>query len=132
MGVRFPSVFSKTFVGPLPAGSAETVVLVSPPLTLPLDFATVIILCSANITPGASTTSFTYNLRRGTTTAGTILTFAGGWTFPIIAGNPTGTLMHINDTPGAAAGVQYALTVQTNGATAAGAWNDGYITAFCL
>jgi len=37
MGVRFPSVSSTTFIGPLPASAAETALITSPTLNLSLD-----------------------------------------------------------------------------------------------
>lgn len=131
MGVRFPSVSSTTFVGPLPANATETVILTTPPLTLSLDFAQVFLIWLACIITGASTTSLGYRIRRGTSIAGA---FIGAivWQQTNVAGNFVNMSGAYVDTPGAIAAQQYSLTVVQVGATAAGSYQDGSLLAFAL
>jgi hypothetical protein len=131
MGVRFPSVFTNTFVGPLPANATETVVLTTPPLNLALDFATVFLQWCASINPGTSTTALLYRLRRGTTAAGTLVgtSFNSGTLTVGVALTVSGCYF---DTPGAVAGQQYSLTVSQTADTVAGVWIDGALLAYAL
>lgn len=131
MGVRFPSVQSNTFIGPLPASGAETVVLTTPPLTLTLDFAQVILLWAFTFVAGTGTTSCSFRLRRGTTVSGALINLQVPNAPAVAAANAnySGTYF---DTPGAVAGQQYSLTIVQNGATAAGTFPDGALIAFAL
>jgi hypothetical protein len=131
MGVRFPSVQTNTFVGPLPASAVETVVLTTPPLTLPLDGAVVILLWMAMIAGGATTTDLDFRLRRGTTSAG-VQVGATSWNLTAVVGSGRALGGWYFDTPGAVAGIQYSLTVAQVGATGAGTFNDGALLAFAL
>lgn len=131
MGVRFPSVASTTFIGPFPATAAETIVLTTPPLTIPLDFAQIILMCSACITAGTGVISHTFRVRRGTALTGVQVNLAP-WGSLSTAGSNTMYSFWYVDTPGAVAGQQYSLTVAQNGATAAGVWVDGALLAFAL
>lgn len=131
MGVRFPSVASTTFIGPIPANATETVILTTPPLTLSLDFSQVILLWSCSILAGTSTTSFVFRIRRGTTAAGTTI-FQTSWPFTIAAGSTFSGGGSYVDTPGAVAGQQYSFTLVQTAATVAGTYNDGALIAFAL
>lgn len=131
MGVHFPSVFSNTFVGPLPANATETVVLVSPPINLPLDNAQVIVNWFANVIAGTNTTAFAYRIRRGTGTTGPLIA-PGPWSQTVTAGNSVHLSGTYADTPGVVAGQQYALTIVQSAASAAGTFNDGGIAVFVL
>ena len=131
MGVRFPSVASNTFIGPLPASVAETIVLTTPPLTLPLDFSQVFLFWFANMTAGTGTNTLSFRIRRGTTLTGALLG-APPWSIAIAAGNAGFHSGCYIDTPGAVAGQQYSLTVVQTTATAAGTWADGNLVAFAL
>jgi hypothetical protein len=131
MGVRFPSVASNTFVGPLPASAAETVVLTTPPINEPVDNAQVLFVWQATIITGTSQTAVRFGLRRGTTTAGPLLG-TGQWIYAIAAalqGTYGGCYF---DLPGIVAGQQYSLTYIQQGATVAGTWNDGCLIAMVL
>lgn len=131
MGVRFPSIATTFFVGPLPASAVETVILTTPPLNISLDFAQIIICWACNITAGTGTTGLTFRVRRGTTTGGPSVT-ATAWPLTLAAGNTgIGSGCYV-DTPGAVAGQQYSLTVIQTGATVAGVYNDGCLLAFAL
>jgi hypothetical protein len=131
MGVRFPSVATNTFVGPLPASAVETVVLTTPPINEPIDNAQVLLFWMANLTPGASTTSLVWRLRRGTTTAGVALGLTT-WGFTTAAGNFVTNSGWYFDFPGVVAGQQYSLTVSQTADTVAGAWADGALIAMVL
>lgn len=131
MGVRFPSVISNTFVGPLPAGAGETVVLTTPPISEPIDGAQVILLWQASITAGASVTSHVFHLRRGTTATDTGVG-AGPWTDQIAAAAGRTSSGFYFDFPGVVAGQQYSLTVIQTAATGAGTWLDGALLAMVL
>jgi hypothetical protein len=131
MGVRFPSVFSTTFIGPLPVGAGETVCLTTPAFTPPLDGATIVILWNASISAGASVTSNNFRIRRGVDITGVQIA-----TNPFNLVTSGGTLNALSgivvDTPGAVTGVQYTLTVQQISSTGAGTWRDGIVFAFAL
>jgi hypothetical protein len=131
MGVRFPSVASNVFVGPFPASAAETTVLVTPPLSEPIDNAQVLLWWMASITPGTSTTSLVFRIRRGLALAGASIGL-GTWSFTTVAGNLTTVSGCYQDFPGIAAGQQYQLTVVQTADTVAGVWVDGCITAMIL
>lgn len=131
MGVRYPSVQTNTFIGPLPANANETVVLTTPPLTLPLDGATVLLLWMGSITAGTGTTSMFYRIRRGTTTGG-VLVNVGQWVTTTVAANLLCMSGWYFDTPGGVAGQQYSLTVAQIAASGAGIWSDGALLAFAL
>ena len=131
MGVRFPTVASNTFVGPLPASAAETVVLTTPGISEPIDNAQVLLLWTASITPGTSTTSLVYRIRRGTTTGGALVN-ASTFSFTTVAANLTTVSGWYFDSPGTVAGQQYSLTVVQTADTVAGAWVDGALIAMVL
>lgn len=131
MGVRFPSVASTTFIGPLPATAAETVILTSPLLNPTQDNAQVFILWACDILAGTGTTALVFRIRRGTTAAGALVN-AAAWTHTLAAGNTAVLNGVYPDVPGAIAGQQYSLTVSQTGATAAGTFNDGSLLVFAL
>lgn len=131
MGVRYPSVASTTFVGPLPASAVETVVLVTPPLTPPLDLAQIFLHWMCSVLAGTSVTSHVWRIRRGTTAAGTLIG-AAVWTETIAAGETDVSGGCYVDSPGAVAGQQYALTLVQTAATVAGTFNDGCLLVYSL
>lgn len=131
MGVRFPSVQSNTFLGPLPASNVETVVLVSPPLTPSQDGAIILIFWTAVIIPGTGTASLQFNIRRGTTASGAQF-LNNRFVNAVTAGAQAVTSGFYFDVPGPVGGQQYALTCVQQTATAAGTWQDGAIFAFAL
>ena len=131
MGVRFPSVSSNVLVSGVLVTTAETVICTTPQLTLPLDFAQVIILFFCALTTGVGTTNINWKIRRGTTVAGAVvagpgvnLTAAAG-TNPYVSGVAV-------DVPGAVAGQQYSLTLTQFAATGNGAVDDAVMLAFAL
>lgn len=130
MGVRFPSVSSGTLQNPLPANATETVVALTPPLTITLDFAQIFIFWLFNITAGTGTTAVAFRVRRGNTVAGLLVSGVDAHT--LAAGNQANVIGFTVDTPGAVAGQQYCLTLLQTGATGAGVANDIVILAFSL
>ena len=132
MGVRFPSVSSSTFVGPLPANATETVICTTPPLTLPLDFAMVMLFWEWSMTSGTATTSIIMRLRRGTTVSGTLVNTNNYTISTPTAGNAYLLTGCFFDTPGAVGPIQYSLTTQQNAATGAGTNLEVALMAFAL
>jgi len=131
MGARYGSVSSTTFVGPLPASAAETVVLTSPAFSPPVDAAQVQLLWSCQITAGTGTTALVFRLRRGTSVSGALV-FAAGWTLTLAAGNNgIGSGVYV-DSPGVIGGQQYSLTVVQTAASGAGTFVDGCLLLFAL
>jgi hypothetical protein len=131
MGVRFPTVASTTFIGPLPANATETAVLTTPGLNLPIDNAQVLLFFMAVMTAGTSVTSHVFRIRRGTTTGGTLVG-AAGWSQTIAAAAFGTSSGWYADSPGVAAEQQYTLTVVQTAATVAGTWTDGSLIAVVL
>ena len=131
MGVRFPSVQTNTFIGPLPASAAETVLCTTPPLSLPLDFAVVFLFWTFALTAGTGTTSVSFNIRRGPTITGALVT-PNTWAQAIAAGALGLMSGNVFDAPGAVGGQQYSLTMTQNGATAAGTPGNVGLLAFAL
>jgi len=131
MGVRLASVFSTTFIGPLPANATETLVLTTGPIGLAEDGAAVILLWTCNITTGTSTTSLKYALRRGplvTSPLVNVSTFAQ----TSAAGNFTNaTGVYVDNAAGVSV-PQYSLTVVQTAASVAGTFVDGCLLAFVL
>jgi hypothetical protein len=131
MGVRFPSASSTTIVTVNPASATEAILVTTPPLNLPLDFAQVFIHWYAVGTTGATITAITTRLRRGAALTSTRID-VGGVTFTVSAG--IGFILSgcYIDTPGAAAGVQYSFTTQGTGAASGLAINDVCLLAYVL
>jgi len=131
MGVRFPSVQSNVFVGPLPANATETVVCTTPPFTPPQDFSVIFISWFFAFLAGTGVTSVFFNLRRGTTTGGAALRL-NPWGLAQTASANGFFSGNYFDSPGAVAGLQYSLTIIQTGATAGGTQVDTAMLAFAL
>jgi len=131
MGVRFPTVATNTFIGPLPANATETVVLTTSPINEPIDNAQILLFYTADVTPGTSVTSHVFRIRRGTTTGG-VLVNAVNFVTTVVAGARLASAGLYFDSPGVVAGQQYSLTVVQTAATVAGTWNDGCLLAMVL
>jgi hypothetical protein len=131
MGVRFPSVFTNVFIGPLPANANETIVCTTPPINEPIDNAQVLLFLGFSAIAGTGQTSAAFNLRRGALV--TSPTFqAGAWAILTTAGSAYAYCCAYADSPGVVAGVQYTLTIQQVGATAAGTFRDCFLIAMVL
>lgn len=118
MGVRFSTAYSNSALGAPGSAGTEIVVITTPPLTQVLDGAQVFIFWFLLVLIGIGTTLANVRLRRGTTTAGALLTVNQ-------TVNVTATLNTVfsgvyADSPGAVAGQQYSMTL--GGAGTTGAW----------
>lgn len=130
MGVRNASVASTTMLTSNIITTAETALVTTPPINLPIDNAGILIFASVNVTPGTATTTLAVRLRRGSGITGTQLNAGGPYTVLVT------TAYFINltwfDSPGIVAGQQYTLTVQQAAATGNGTAFDGSIVAMVL
>jgi hypothetical protein len=131
MGVRTPSIGTNTFVGPLPANANETVIYSIGPFNEPIDNAQVLLFWFFSYTPGTANSSAQFNIRRGTTVAGTRLNLQN-WQNQTVAAQPFYAAGCYVDSPGIVAGVNYVLTIVQVGATAAGTLPDGAFIAMVL
>jgi len=117
-------------VNTTPTGSAETVVVTTPPLNLPLDFATVFVFWYVAALTGINTLTQTLRLRRGSLVTGALVNVSQNWTIAASV-NSIFPGMYI-DTPGAVAGLQYSVTYQGNGATGNATIGDVCLMALVL
>jgi hypothetical protein len=131
MGVRFPSVATNTFVGPLPGTAAETVVLTTPPINEPIDNAQVLLFYAIDISPGATVASHVFRLRRGPLATSPLVNVVNFVTTVTTPARLESSGMYF-DFPGIVAGQQYSLTVVQTAATGAGNFNDGVLIAMVL
>jgi hypothetical protein len=130
MGVRFPSAITNVQVGIYGAAGTEVVVLTTPPLTLPLDFAQVFLIWYVVFNCGTGTTGVQKRLRRGPALLSTA--FDAGGIVAVTANTIVSLSGCLFDTPGAAAGQQYSLTLAGTATTGAAGYIDGCLMAFCL
>lgn len=131
MGVRNPSAATNTFIGPLPATAAETIVFTTPLLNLSLDNATVLLYFCIDITAGATATAHRFIIRRGTALTSPSVMVATLQTTEVAGARNTGSGVYF-DLPGVAADLQYTLTIQQIAATGAGSFIDGSLLAMVL
>src|SRR5258708_28345153 len=109
MGVRFPSGGSIALVNNQLNTNVETVVCVTPPLILPLDFAQVLIFWYFVVTTAAGTTAIQPKIKRGPHAASpTLNPRLGGTPAPASGGSLSGGDV---DTPGAVSGQQPPVTM---------------------
>src|SRR6266849_7273364 len=118
MGVRLPSVASETIVNTTIVTTLETVIVTTPPLNLPLDFAAVIILGTLLWQVGTGTTSYTLRLRQGAGISGPVISGLSNVTVSSIQ-VVTASIAY-SDVPGAVAGQQYTITLSHTGSTGNG------------
>jgi hypothetical protein len=130
MGVRFGTLTTKTSLNSLPANSTETVVYAVGPMILAVDSAAVLFNWFCTVSGGTGLTALVIRLRRGTTTAGTLI-MTSPWTQSAVAAQFY--MMAGCDFDVFPAGdTYYCLTISQTGATGAGALNDGYLQAYVL
>lgn len=130
MGVRNASVSTKAIINAGVGNSAEVIVFTTPPINLPVDNAQVMILWQVTTTLGAAQTTYAVNIRRGTTTAGTLVN--SGQSLTTVAATNVNMSGVIQDVPGIVAEQQYTLSVTANGAAAAGTVVDGSLQVIVL
>ncbi len=131
MGVRFPSQGSNVLVNNTITTTVETVLCTSPPLSLPLDFALVLLSWYLLIgIIGTAATTATVRIRRGAGTGGTVIN--NPVAVPVTAGSSVSLSGCYIDTPGAVAGQQYSVTVTMGAATANSTPSDTCLLAYAL
>jgi hypothetical protein len=130
MGVRFIGGGSTAIVNTNIVTTTETVVAIAPPVSVPYDTATVILLWYVLYTTGTSTSGSTLRLRRGTTVTGAQVNVSGN------VGQGGGAQAEqsglYTDQPGSIAQLQYCLTVAQAGATGNGTVLDVCMYVFVL
>lgn len=130
MGVRFPSVFSITPIAVLPASGAQTIIIITPQLTLPLDGAAVFVTWFWNGNTGAGTTQLTVTINRSLSPGVNVIMQN---VQPVTAGvNFSMSGVAVDPNPGASAGVQYNMALQGTGTTGAGGNGAAHLAAFVL
>ncbi len=131
MGVRFPSVATTTILANVPASGADTVILTTPPLNLPLDGALVFLHWNLVFGTGAGTVSVLVSLRRGTTTAAAKIN-VGSLNITVTAATEVNLSGVYVDSPGAVAEQQYSVSLLGNATTGAMTNSDGALIAMVL
>src|SRR5262249_19992357 len=105
----------------------ETVVLTTPAINPPLDNALVLVQWYVIFTLTAGTTAMTLRLRRGSTTADTLVNVATALTVT------ASTVVQMSgcyiDSPGVTANMVYSVTLQATAAAANTTCNDGCLIA---
>lgn len=131
MGARNNAIGSKVIANATIVTTAETVLVVSPPISLPFDSAQVVILCRATIITGTGASFINFLIRQGVTTAGVAIT--GNMT---LLGFAAGQTPHFTcwglDTPSNVAGQQYCFTATLPGTSGNSTVSDVSIYAFIL
>lgn len=98
--------------------AVETVILTLGPFSVTYDGDPINVTGSIAVTAGTAATAVTVRVRRGTTTAGALVSAAEPTT--VVAGNQYTLGFDALDSPGAVAGQQYVVTAQQTAATANG------------
>jgi hypothetical protein len=131
MGVRWASQVTTTIVNATLVTTAETVVATTGPINLLIDAALVALYWLVFVTTGAGTGQLTYRIRRGTTTAGTLVN-ALAWQDAAAASTAYVRGGCYVDSPGSVAEQVYSLTMQQTGATGNGTVGDIFLAAMVL
>jgi hypothetical protein len=100
--------------------TSETVVITSPLVKIPVSTCRVWVAGRCQLTSGTGTTAVTVRIRRGTTTAGTLIGAGISEAIKSAAGSTEPFALSVVDTLAGADAVQYVLTLQQAGATANG------------
>jgi hypothetical protein len=130
MGVRFPSVATKTILNATLINNSEISVATTPPLNISLDFAMVMLFWFCLFSSGATTNVYDLFLRRGTGTSGTQINVL--FDTACTGGAPIETSGFYFDTPGAVANQQYTLGINNHGGAGNGNVVDVALLAFSL
>ena len=110
--------------------NVETVVFALSPVLIPKDSLQILLIVSAQVTIGAGTTSITWRVKRGLTTADTNL--CNYVVNPVTPGNVMGLSFMCIDLPISAGAVAYALTGQGTGSSANTTTTDLVLAAIFL
>lgn len=100
--------------------TSETVIISSGPVTTPSQTSRVVILAYAQLTTGAATTTVTARIRRGTTTAGTLVGEANAETIGAAAGSTEPYFIVLEEDRADTNTVEYSLTLTQVSATGNG------------
>lgn len=115
MGVRFPSQGSTAIVTTPVVGPSEQIVCTTGPISQSIDGQLFLILWEVVFTPNATGPVLAYNIRRGTTVAGTRINIGGSVTEVATVGIArSGWYI---DAPGVVAQVQYSLSINVTNAS---------------
>jgi ABC-type glycerol-3-phosphate transport system substrate-binding protein len=106
--------------------TAETVVVTSPVRNTPRDEAEVLVICWTQLTTGASTTTVTPRVRRGSTATGTLVGEANAVTLGAAAGS-TEQFIAVVSEQRAATSLEYSCTLQQASASGNGSALHGAI-----
>lgn len=100
--------------------TTETVVVTLTGVSMPSGDGRVRLSGFVQMTLGTATTTVTVRVRRGTTTAGTLVGEGNPIAIPSAAGTDAAFTTDVEDTPGEVAGQSYVLTVEQAAATGNG------------
>lgn len=100
--------------------TAETVVATVVVPSVPGPGSTIVVEAHCQLTVGTGTTSITPRIRRGSTTAGTLVGEANAQGVSGAAGSTEDVGLTVDDTPGEVVNQSYVLTVQQGAATGNG------------
>lgn len=132
MGAHNNSVGSSVIQNATIVTTAETVVATSPPISLPFDSAQVVVLCRASVVVGTGGSFCNMNIRRGTSTAGALLTGTSLTVLGFVAGQTPVMTAWAFDTPANVAGQQYSFTLTFPATSGNTTVNDASIYVFIL
>lgn len=107
--------------------TSETVIVSSTPVTSVRDDTEVVVLAWAQLTTGAATTTVTPRIRRGTTTAGTLIGEANAETIKVAAGGTEPFIALVTEQIAGSGTFQYSLTLAQASATGNGSAIQGGI-----
>lgn len=130
MGVRNASVSTTAQINNTMSVAAETIVLTTPFISLPLDNAPVLIFWQFYATSGTNGTTLQLRIRRGATLTDTLV--MTGAAFTAAAAAMFNCAGHFIDTPGVVGPVQYSVTAQNAGSTTTGGLFTGCMSAMVL
>jgi len=130
MGFRAASSYTNTQLNAISGGTTEIVLFTTAALAAAMDNAQVVLLWQVVITIGASTTSVSFQLRRGIDITGTSIS-AALWTVGVAAGATRVISGSDVDMP-TVAEAQYSLTMQQNSGSTASTFVDGCLLSFVL
>lgn len=98
----------------------ETVIVTSPRVSLPFHTCRVVIIAWAQLTTGTATSAVTPRIRRGGTTAGTLVGAATSETIKVAAGGTEPLFIIVSEERAGEEAVDYSFTLQQANATGDG------------
>lgn len=132
MGVRFSGGGSIVLVnGSFNSGGPESIIVSSPPLSVPFDSAQVCILWFISLLAGNTAMTYNFRIRRGTAITSPLINVDEAITGPAANAKAIYSGVYI-DTPGAVASQQYSLGILGAGGGTNPIINDACMYAFVL